>query len=138
MTASATLFDTRYRNLIDFADAPSCTSAQINTEGGCYYNVGRADARGVELSADAVLVPDAWRARASYTYLDARDLATGAQLLQRPRNKGALSLLYDGIANLELEVRLTLVAPVSIRLRTPPTSPCALRQARFPRQLQVQ
>ena len=33
-----------------------------------------------------------WRAKASYTYLDARDLETDTQLLQRPRNKGALSL----------------------------------------------
>ena len=65
--------------------------------------------RGVELSADAIIAPDVWRARASYTYLDARDLDTQAQLLRRPRNKGALSLIYDGVAKLELESRLTLV-----------------------------
>ena len=109
LTASATAFDTRYRNLIDFADVPSCTPTQINTDGGCYYNVGRADTRGVELSAEAILVPDVWRARASYTYLEAVDLETQTALLQRPRNKGALSLVYDGIAKLELESRLTLV-----------------------------
>jgi vitamin B12 transporter len=109
VTASATVFDTRYRDLIDFADVPSCTPAQINTVGGCYYNVGRAETKGVEVSADAIMVPDAWRARASYTYLDARDLETDTQLLQRPRNKGSLSLIYDGIAKLELESRLTLV-----------------------------
>jgi vitamin B12 transporter len=108
LTASATVFDARYRNLIDFAEVASCTLAQ-DSLGGCYYNVGRAETKGVELSADAILVPDAWRARASYTYLDARDLDTGAQLLQRPRNKGALSLIYDAIAKLELEGRLTLV-----------------------------
>ncbi len=109
LTASATVFDTRYRNLIDFADVPSCTPTQINTDGGCYYNVGRADTRGVELSGEAILVPDVWRARASYTYLEAVDLKTQTALLQRPRNKGALSLVYDGIAKLELESRLTLV-----------------------------
>jgi vitamin B12 transporter len=108
LTASATVFDARYRNLIDFAEVPSCTLAQ-DSLGGCYYNVGRAETKGVELSADATLVPDAWRARASYTYLDARDLDTDTQLLQRPRNKGALSLIYDGITKLELEARLTLV-----------------------------
>jgi vitamin B12 transporter len=107
-TASATAFDTSYRNLIDFAEVPSCTLAQ-DSLGGCYYNVGRAETKGVELSADATLVPDAWRARASYTYLDARDLDTDTPLLQRPRNKGALSLIYDGVAKLELESRLTLV-----------------------------
>lgn len=109
LTASATYFDTRYRNLIDFADVASCTAAQINAGGGCYYNVGNAETKGVELSADATLVPDVWRARASYTYLDARDLDTDTQLLRRPRNKGSLSLVYDGIAKLELESRLTLV-----------------------------
>jgi vitamin B12 transporter len=109
LTASATVFDTRYRNLIDFADVPSCTPTQINTDGGCYYNVGRADTRGVELSAEAILVPDVWRARASYTYLEAVDLETQTALLQRPRDKGALSLVYDGIAKLEVEARLLLV-----------------------------
>ncbi|MGD0640890.1 MAG: TonB-dependent receptor [Roseiarcus sp.] len=110
LVASATVFDTSYRNLIDFANGPGpgspCAATQIN---GCYYNVGRAETKGVELSGDAVLVPDVWRARASYTYLDARDLDAGTQLLQRPRDKGALSLIYDGIAKLELESRLTLV-----------------------------
>jgi vitamin B12 transporter len=108
-TLSATVFDTRYRDLIDFAYQPGCTPAQVAAAGGCYYNVGRADIRGVELSGDVALVPDVWRARASYTYLDARDLDTNTQLLRRPRNKGALSLIYDGIAKLEVEGRLTLV-----------------------------
>ena len=76
LTVSATVFDTRYRDLIDFADIPACTTAQLAAGGGCYYNVGRADTQGVELSGDVALVPDVWRARASYTYLDARDLDT--------------------------------------------------------------
>ncbi len=117
LVASATVFDTRYRNLIDFASVSSCPqNAYTISAGGCYYNVGTAETRGVELSADAVLVPDIWRARASYTYLDARDLDTnpsdadaGLQLYRRPRNKGQLSLIYDGVAKLELEARLTLV-----------------------------
>jgi vitamin B12 transporter len=109
-TVSATVFDTRYRDLIDFADVPSCTLSQQGApDYGCYYNVGRADVSGVELSSDVTLVPDVWRARASYTYLDARDLDTNTQLLRRPRDKGALSLIYDGIAKLEIEGRLTLV-----------------------------
>jgi vitamin B12 transporter len=108
-TVSATVFDTRYRDLIDFADIPACTGAQVSAGGGCYYNVGRADTQGVELSGDVVLVPEVWRARVSYTYLDARDLDANTQLLRRPRNKGALSLIYGGIAKLEVEGRLTLV-----------------------------
>jgi vitamin B12 transporter len=110
ITASVTVFDTNYRNLVAFADVPSCPqNAFTIAYHGCYYNVGRAETKGVELSADAILVPDVWRARASYTYLDAVDLETQTALLQRPRNKGALSLVYDGIAKLELESRLTLV-----------------------------
>jgi vitamin B12 transporter len=109
VTASATLFDTRYRDLIDFADVAACTPTQVATGGGCYYNVGRAETRGVELSGQAVIVPDVWRARATYTYLDATDLDTHSELLQRARNKGSLSVIYDGIAKLEFETRLTLV-----------------------------
>lgn len=108
-TLSATLFDTRYRDLIDFAAVAACTSGQLAAGGGCYYNVGRADTAGVELAADVTLVPDVWRARASYTYLDARDLETNIPLLRRPRHKGALALIYDGVARLEVEGRLTLV-----------------------------
>ena len=108
-TVSATAFDTRYQDLINFADAPACTPGQVAAGGGCYYNVGRADISGVELTGDVALVPDVWRARASYTYLDARDLDANTQLLRRPRDKGALSLIYDGIAKLEVEGRLTLV-----------------------------
>ena len=59
--------------------------------------------------AKSSLVPEVWRARATYTYLDARNLDDNTQLLRRPRNKGALSLIYDGIAKLEVEGRLTLV-----------------------------
>jgi len=132
-TASATVFDTRYRDLIAFAEVPSCTLAQ-DSLGGCYYNVGRAETKGVELSADAALIPDTWRARASYTYLDARDLDAGAadpdaglQLYRRPRNKGQLSLIYDGVAKLELEARLTLVGSrLDVDENTFPTSNATL------------
>jgi vitamin B12 transporter len=108
VTASATAFDTRYRNLIEFSEAPSCTSTQESL-GGCYYNVGQAVTKGVEFSGDVILVPDTWRARATYTYLYAQDLVTNTPLLERPRNKGLLSLIYDGVPKLEVEGRLLLV-----------------------------
>lgn len=110
LTASVTIFDNRYRNLIDFAAAPTCTPLQLASDGGCYFNVGRAETKGVETAADVILVPDAWRARASYTLLIARDLVTDRTLLQRPRNKATLSLIYTGIPKLEVESRLTLVS----------------------------
>ena len=98
LTASVTAFDNRYRNLIDFAAAPSCTPLQLASAGGCYYNVGRAETKGVETAADVILVPDEWRARASYTFMIARDLVTDTTLLQRPRDKATLSLDLYGLS----------------------------------------
>jgi vitamin B12 transporter len=116
LTASATVFDTKFSNLIAYGDVSSCTPMQIAGFLGCYYNVGRAQMQGVELSANAVLSPGILRARASYTYTDARDIGAagsgdldaGLQLYRIPRNKGAFSLIYDGIPKLEIEPRLTL------------------------------
>lgn len=102
---SATAFANRYRNLIDFAYA-GCGPSQPN---GCYYNVGRASTSGAELSADAVLVPGEWKARASYTYLHTEDKTTHLSILRRPRNKGSVSLVYSGVDRLEIEARATFV-----------------------------
>ena len=87
MTLSATAFHNRYRDLIDFRFF-GCAPGQFF---GCYFNVGRATTYGVELAAETILVPETWRARASYTHLVAKDDATGAKLLQRPRDKGVVS-----------------------------------------------
>ena len=103
LNLSGSLFYNRYRDLIDFANV-GCAPAQFF---GCYYNVGRAVTYGAEVSADAVLVPDEWRARLSYTHLIAKNDVTNAALLQRARNKGSLSVIYTGIPNLELEGRAT-------------------------------
>ena len=73
-TVSATVFDTKYQNLIYFADVSSCTAAQVSSGGGCYYNIGRAQTSGVEFSADVSVVPDVWRLHASYTYLNGQNL----------------------------------------------------------------
>jgi vitamin B12 transporter len=116
LTASATVFSTKFSNLIAYGDVSSCSTAQMLGYLGCYYNVGRAQMQGVEVSAEAVLAPGVLRARASYTYTDARDLGApgggdldaGMQLYRIPRNKGAFSLIYDGVPNLEIEPRLTL------------------------------
>ena len=102
VTASATVFDTKYHNLIYFADVGSCTAAPVSSGGGCYYNIGRAETSGVELSADVSLVPDVWRLHASYTYLNGKNLVTNSQLLHEPYNTATFSVIYDGIANFEL------------------------------------
>ncbi|MDO9441892.1 MAG: TonB-dependent receptor [Beijerinckiaceae bacterium] len=99
---SLTGFDTRYRDLIDF-------SFLANNGLGGYFNVGKARMRGVEASVDAWLVPDAWRARASYTYLLAVDTDRDLSLLRRPRHKGSFGLVYKGVPKLEVEGRVTVI-----------------------------
>ncbi|MCW2285184.1 vitamin B12 transporter [Rhodoblastus acidophilus] len=110
LTFSATYFNSDYKNLINYGYAPSCTASQTLL-GGCYYNVGRARIQGLEFSAEAVLAPDAWRARLSYTNMDARNLITGGVIARRPHNMGAASLIYTGAPNLEVEGRVTFVGP---------------------------
>ena len=110
-TISATAFDSYYSNLIQFGDVPSCTDAQVATGGGCYYNVGSARTSGLELSGDATLVPGVLHARASYTYLEARNLQTNTQLLYDPYNAGTASLVWTATPKLEIESRLILVGP---------------------------
>ncbi len=110
LTLSATVFNTFYSNLIAYGEVPSCTPSQAAL-GGCYYNVGRAQTSGVEVSGDATLVPDVLHARGGYTYTDARDIQTNTQLLHVPYNQGSLSLVYTGLPNFEIEPRLLLVGP---------------------------
>ena len=103
-----TAFSNRYKNLIGFDVVASCSPAQIF---GCYYNVGRALTRGIEVSGDFVIVPDTWKARATYTYLQSTNLLTNAPLYQRPRNQAAASLVFTGLSNFEAEGRVTFVGP---------------------------
>jgi vitamin B12 transporter len=106
LTLSATYFNSDYRNLINYGYASTCAASQIY---GCYYNVGRARIQGLELSADAAVLPDELRARLSYTNMDARNLITGDVIARRPHNKGAASLIYTGVPKLEIEGRVTVV-----------------------------
>lgn len=101
-TVSATWFDSWYRNLIDF-------DYLLNNGAGAYYNVGRARIRGLEFAGDMSFLEDAWRARASFTYMKAVDSLGDTPLLRRPRHKGALSLLYVGYPRLQIEGRAIFV-----------------------------
>jgi len=84
-TVSGTYFRTDYRDLIasDFSVSPS-------TE----VNLDRARTQGVELEAKLALGAGT-ELRVAYTYLDAKNLATGAQLLRRPRNTGSADLWHE-------------------------------------------
>ena len=117
LTVSATAFATRFRDLIDYGDVSSCSPTQIARISRLLLqrrprgDAGRRTFRG----GDAV----AWRSarqgdlhlyrRARSRRRRRRRSRRGLQLYRIPRNKGALSLIYDGIPNLELEPRLSLV-----------------------------
>lgn len=109
-TLSTTLFDTRFTNLIGFADVASCTLAQAAL-GGCYYNVGKAETKGVEVSGSAMLIPGILTGRVSYAYVDAVNQTTNTQLLRVPMNSGSIDLTFTGIDKLEIKPRLLLVGP---------------------------
>jgi vitamin B12 transporter len=73
-TASATYFDTRTKNLINF-----------NRSFSALENIERATSRGVELGLTAR--PARWlEARIAWTVTEARDEVTDAPLARRPRN----------------------------------------------------
>jgi vitamin B12 transporter len=84
-TLSATWFRSDYSNLIDY---------NFNVYPGTTYNVGRARTDGIELEAKLKLAGGV-ELRASYTYLEANDLADGVRLLRRPRNSGSADLWKD-------------------------------------------
>jgi vitamin B12 transporter len=96
--------------MIAFASVSSCTLAQ-DALGGCYYNIGTAQPRGVEVTADAALVPDVLHARAGSTYNLAVDTQHHIQEYRVPLNSGYISAVYTGVPNLEIEPRLLLVGP---------------------------
>jgi len=99
---SLTAFDTHFRDLFDF-------DFFGNNGVGAYINIGRARIRGLEASAEAIVVPEEWRVRATYTRLNAVDLMRQQRLLRRPRDTASFAVIYDGIRNLELETRITYV-----------------------------
>lgn len=91
---SVTVFDDRYRDL-------------ITNEGFVLANVGRARARGVELSAQGSL-SSALTTGITYTYTDAKNAGTGEQLARRPRHSGsAFATVRRGAAELNVVVLRT-------------------------------
>ncbi|HRK23746.1 MAG TPA: TonB-dependent receptor [Beijerinckiaceae bacterium] len=114
LTLSATAFHNRISNLIDFSPYslvsftyPACPVSQQFS--GCYLNVGKAQTLGVELSGDAVLIEGLLTARAAYTNLVARDLATGLALARRPGHEGRVSFRMTPLDGLTIEPSVQLV-----------------------------
>ncbi len=103
-TASASVFFNRYKDLIGWRDLQYSPTYQ-----GEYYNVNRAETKGVETSVDLGLLPGLFRAKGTYTFLLAEDLDKGKALLLRPQHQGSIGLVYTGIRDLEVETRVTMV-----------------------------
>jgi vitamin B12 transporter len=104
LTVSATGFYNKFTNLIEFQSASLPDYPRSS-----YYNIKSAETSGLELSAEAVLVPSVLRATASYTYLQATNLDTDLPLSRRPENSGSLGLTFTGIENFEFGVTAIFV-----------------------------
>ncbi|MEM1287355.1 MAG: TonB-dependent receptor [Pseudomonadota bacterium] len=94
-------FYNRFDNLIDFRGG---------FFDGEFVNVAKAETYGVEVSADASVIPGVLDASASYTYLQAEDLETGNRLRRRPEHEGSVSLTYLGVDGLTLSATAFFVA----------------------------
>lgn len=98
----ATFFENRLRDLIGFEDAPF-------PELGRSVNVARARTRGVELTTRLATGPI--DLRASYTYLEAKDLSATdpaqERLIRRPRHALGTDLVWSALAGLDLGAGLT-------------------------------
>ncbi len=110
LTLSATAYNTFYSNEIGFGLVSSCTVSAA-AQGGCYYNIGTAQTKGVEVTADATAVPDVLHIRGGYTYNNAVDTQTHTPVLYVPLNSGYVSAVWTGVPNLSIEPRLLLVGP---------------------------
>ncbi|PTM60225.1 vitamin B12 transporter [Phreatobacter oligotrophus] len=98
-TLSVTAFTNRFSNLIEY-----------NALTSSYFNVARAETRGVEMAASFVLWPDVVRMRAGWTYLEAKDLTTGLTLARRPRNVGTLGFVVTPTPAWSIEPSMTYVS----------------------------
>jgi vitamin B12 transporter len=92
VTLSATWFDRRTHNLVEFAFDPP----RVDRPFGYYQNVDRASARGIETAATAKF--GRITLDANYTWTDAEDRSPGAtfgnDLIRRPRNTAYASASY--------------------------------------------
>ena len=104
-TASLTVFDLHYDNLIGYGQVSTCSVNQIF---GCYYNVDRAHSYGVEQALRVSVLPDRLQLHTSYTFQIAQDDKTHLALLRRPQHQGMVSLVYTGLERIEIEPRLYL------------------------------
>jgi vitamin B12 transporter len=107
LTLSATWFDRRTTNLVQFAFSPPRADRPF----GYYQNVARATSRGIEAAAAAKL--GRLSLDANYSWIDAEDRSAGAtygnDLIRRPRNTANASATYAWPFGLTTAVAVTHV-----------------------------
>ncbi|MEO0384394.1 MAG: TonB-dependent receptor [Pseudomonadota bacterium] len=86
LTLDASAFYNTITNLIDY-----------NSTTRSYRNIDEVTTYGLELSADARIIPGQLDGSASYTYLVANDEGTNLRLARRAEHEGQVSLTYLGI-----------------------------------------
>lgn len=104
--ASATAFQNRIRNMIDFDFARGAPGAFGPL--GQYVNVARAHIKGVETGIDADIIPAFLRLKAAYTWLDARD-GNGLKLARRPEHQAKIAAVFTPMERLTIEPALYLI-----------------------------
>ncbi len=87
-TLSATYFQNRFRDLIDWE------YTDLTTYAGMYVNRAKAETQGAELGV-TLRPASIWNLRLGYTYLDATDSTTDARLTRRPRHSIDASTSLD-------------------------------------------
>lgn len=93
--ADVTLFKTKFDDLIEWA--------ADNNWWWRPENVSSATLKGVEVETE-LLLKERFKANANYTYLEARNTATGKSLIYRPRHLYKLKCSYSPTPKLELGV----------------------------------
>jgi vitamin B12 transporter len=116
ITASATYFDTKFKNLIEFDDCPGSPLCDDPAHAEGYYaNLGRAKAAGEELQIAAKLTAG-FTLTANYTHLKSIDETPdsptyGMQALRRPGQAANLAANYAWPIRLDTSIALRYSGP---------------------------
>lgn len=114
---SVTAFANRYRDLIQYSSG-GCLPTQFF---GCYFNVGRAETKGIEAAGDAVIIENTLTAKGSYTFMTSEDKATHLSLVRRPQHSGTVSVKWMVTDKISFEPTLRLVGARFDRASDPVT-----------------
>jgi vitamin B12 transporter len=127
---SATIYRNKLKNLIEYDPNRGLLNtafAPFVFPIGKYVNIARARTQGVELSGEALIVEGVLKARASFAWQDARartgfgTLQAGDELLRRPEQQGAFTLVITPLQGLTIEPTITYVGRQVDAARLPGT-----------------